>query len=426
MQNTTTKPLNKSLLVLSLTLTSGQSMAAGFQLNSQSATGLGRAFAGDAVIADNASIIARNAAGMALFDSSEFSMGLTAIDTEINIEDIYFNLGDDSGRGAVDDQTNSSTSFVPNIYYVKRIDDKWAIGFAEYTSFGTYHEFENDFGSEIAGASVFGGHTEIKSVNLSASVSYRVNEHWSVGGGIDLIVGQGILERDLVVDTQVGRRDRPISADVSVLDVDATAYGFGYNLGAVYEVNDDHRFGLAYRYSPDLDADGDMSYLGANLNSEELILPLPDTLIFSGFHQLTTKFAMHYSVQWTQWSEFDKLEITGDSFSKTYNWEDSMHYALGATYDINQTWTVRGGVMLDEAAQQTTTTISVPDSDREWYSAGFTYRTLEQSSIDFGFTYVKGEALDASESLVTGAPRAMTATSEANAMIYSIQYSRSF
>ncbi|MDG1731553.1 MAG: outer membrane protein transport protein [Thalassotalea sp.] len=416
MQNNSNKPFNKSLLVLSLTLTSGQSMAAGFQLNSQSATGLGRAFAGDAVIADNASIIARNAAGMALFDSSEFSMGLTAIDTEIKIEDINFNLGNDSGRGAVDNQTNSATSFVPNIYYVKRLNDKWAIGFAEYTSFGTYHEFENDFGSEVPGASVFGGHTEIKSITLGASASYRINDQWSVGAGLDLVVGQGILERDLVTE----------NVDMSVLDVDATAYGFGYNLGVVYEVNDAHRFGLAYRYSPDLKADGDMSYLGANLNSEELILPLPDTLIFSGFHQLTTKFAMHYSVQWTQWSEFDKLEITNDSFSKSYNWEDSMHYALGATYDISETWTVRGGVMHDEAAQNTTTTVSVPDSDRQWYSAGFTYNTKEQSSIDFGFTYVKGEELDASESLVSGAPRAMTATSEANAMIYSVQYSRSF
>ncbi|WP_408633480.1 outer membrane protein transport protein [Photobacterium marinum] len=46
-----------------------QVQSAGFQLNSQSATGLGRAFSGDAIIADNAAVIAKNAAAMSLLDS---------------------------------------------------------------------------------------------------------------------------------------------------------------------------------------------------------------------------------------------------------------------------------------------------------------------------------------------------------------------
>ena len=68
-----TRLFKKSLLavtIASTTLASQQALAAGFQLNSQSATGLGRAFAGDAVIADNASVMARNAAAMTLFDQT--------------------------------------------------------------------------------------------------------------------------------------------------------------------------------------------------------------------------------------------------------------------------------------------------------------------------------------------------------------------
>ncbi|MFV0511773.1 MAG: outer membrane protein transport protein, partial [Shewanella algae] len=62
------KYFNKTLIAVSVALVSGQTLAAGFQLNSQSATGIGRAFAGDAVIADNASVLSRNPAAMALFD----------------------------------------------------------------------------------------------------------------------------------------------------------------------------------------------------------------------------------------------------------------------------------------------------------------------------------------------------------------------
>ncbi len=54
----------KSLLAVTVTLATQQAFAAGFQLNAQSATGLGRAFAGDAVIADNAAVMSRNPAAM--------------------------------------------------------------------------------------------------------------------------------------------------------------------------------------------------------------------------------------------------------------------------------------------------------------------------------------------------------------------------
>ncbi len=48
----------RSVITVAIAVASSQTMAAGFQLNAQSATGLGRAFSGDGVIADNASTIA--------------------------------------------------------------------------------------------------------------------------------------------------------------------------------------------------------------------------------------------------------------------------------------------------------------------------------------------------------------------------------
>ncbi|MCV5232224.1 outer membrane protein transport protein, partial [Escherichia coli] len=65
-------------------------MAAGFQINAQSATGIGRAFAGDAVIADNASVMARNPAAMALFDKMELSLGFESITSMIEVKDAKY------------------------------------------------------------------------------------------------------------------------------------------------------------------------------------------------------------------------------------------------------------------------------------------------------------------------------------------------
>ncbi len=62
---------NKTLLTLSLTCSSFFSVGAAFQLAEHSAAGLGRAFSGEAAIADDASVIARNPALMAQFDQIE-------------------------------------------------------------------------------------------------------------------------------------------------------------------------------------------------------------------------------------------------------------------------------------------------------------------------------------------------------------------
>lgn len=80
--------LQKSILAAAITLATFNSYSASFQLNETSASGLGRAFAGDAVIADDAAVLARNPAAMALFDKAAFSLAATYVDPGVNIKGI--------------------------------------------------------------------------------------------------------------------------------------------------------------------------------------------------------------------------------------------------------------------------------------------------------------------------------------------------
>lgn len=130
------KRFNKTILAVAVTLASSQAMAAGFQLNSQSATGVGRAFAGDAVIADNASVLSRNPAAMALFDEKQLSMGLTYADVEVSVKDVYIDsLVGPIHYGHVDDAAEAK--IIPNFYYVSPVNDKFAYGVAMFSNFGT-------------------------------------------------------------------------------------------------------------------------------------------------------------------------------------------------------------------------------------------------------------------------------------------------
>ncbi|EKF9833342.1 MULTISPECIES: outer membrane protein transport protein [Vibrio] len=407
----------KSLLAVTVTLATQQAFAAGFQLNAQSATGLGRAFAGDAVIADNAAVMSRNPAAMALFDEMALSLGFETIITDIKVKDAtYKSLPgtplEKSSNANYDDA--GGTSVAPNIHLIVPVNEQFAWGVNAYSNFGT----RTDFGSNYAGGE-YGGETEILSVNLGVSGSYRIDNQWSIGAGLDLIYGQGTLKRSL----------SPTLGGSKVVDINkADGFGVGFNVGTVYELDENNRFGLSYRYSPEITAkDG----------NKEVKLPLPDLAEFSGYHHIeNTAFAVHYSIQYIGWSAFDKLEFKNQSINeKSYQWQDGWHYSIGGTYYLNRDWTLRAGYMYDTSAQDKITSISVPDSDRQWLSAGFTYHIDDKSNIDLGLTYLMGKDVKVNENTKNpffGAPgqpeylSSISGTTHADAILFGLQYSRTF
>ncbi|MDG3088740.1 outer membrane protein transport protein [Vibrio hannami] len=415
-----TRLFKKTIIATVIALSSQQALAAGFQLNSQSATGLGRAFAGDAVIADNASSMARNPATMALFDETSLSLGVVSITSMIEVKDAQYKpFGSDAMATSSNYDDAGATSYAPNIHLVVPVNDKFAWGVNAYSNFGT----KTEFGSSFVG-SEYGGETEILSMNLGLAGSYRIDDKWSLGAGIDFIYGQGTLKRSL-------SNNLPTVGGSSIVNVDgADGWGVGFNVGTVYEANENNRYGFAYRYSPDVDAkDG----------NQEITLPLPDMAEFSGYHRIEdSKWAVHYSAQFIRWSEFDVVTLNGSTL-KEYNWKNAYHLSLGTTYYLNQDWTLRAGYMFDESAQDETTSFSVPDSDRHWFSAGFSYHINEKSDIDFGFTYLVGKDVNVSESTPnpyygSGHPTlgsipnlsTMEGTTHADAILIGLQYSRSF
>ncbi len=62
-----------------------QAGAAGFQVGEHSAAGSGRAFAGEAAMADNASVLASNTAGMSLLNGRVFTGAVSYIKPDIEV-----------------------------------------------------------------------------------------------------------------------------------------------------------------------------------------------------------------------------------------------------------------------------------------------------------------------------------------------------
>ncbi|ABK47684.1 OmpP1/FadL family transporter [Shewanella bicestrii] len=427
------KSFNKTLLAVAVALASSQTFASGFQLNSQSATGMGRAFAGDAVIADNASVLSRNPAAMALFDKDAISLGLTYADITVDVKDVNFG-GGAYDLGSIDDA--GSSKVIPNIFYIHPIDDKFAVGFAAFSNFGTGTDASSLSKNKPAAPFDLLGETEVTTVNFNASVSYRINDMFSIGAGLDAVYGEGRLTRNM--------------GTTPLVDVDADGWAFGGIVGATVELNKDNRFGISYRFSPTVNVEGDINTVSmttipgvgavpVTTSFDSLDVPLADIFQVAGFHQITPKFALHYTAQHTQWGNFDQItakdgtatiaavgvtQPVGDVALKEYQWKDSWLFSVGGTYTINEQFTVRAGYMHDQGVVDEISSISFPDSDRNWYTAGMSYHINPQNTVDLGIAYIKGEEVHLIEnSAITGPVNAVT---ESKGMYYSVQYSYQF
>ena len=77
--------------------------------------------------------------------------------------------------------------------------------------------------------------------------------------------------------------------------------------------------------------------------------------------------------------------------------DDSWRYALGGTYYLDPQWTLRAGMALDKQASYNT--ISIPDTQRLWYSLGGSYQASEALSLDLGLAYLQGKDVTINEKL---------------------------
>lgn len=404
------RTLLSSLIGLTLVGLPCSSWAAGFQLNTQSATGLGRAFAGDGVIADNASVMSRNPAGMALLHHAQLSMGVTYIDTQINVKNAQM-----SGvNGNLSAEDIGGDAYAPNFYYVQPLNNGWSWGISAYSNFGTTTQFDDDYL-----APTFGGLTSIHSANFGLSLAYQLNSHWSVGGGIDYVYGVGKIERNLFPTawTQKHRIWDTINQKYAI-NVDAKGGAVGFNVGAIYQLDANNRWGLSYRYSPTVRAKGTVSAFGQS--TDRIDIPLPDMIEFSGYHRFNPKWAAVYSLQWVGWSRFESLNLAGTE--KPYEWKNGGHLSIGGIYTLSPVWTLRAGYMFDVAATDHIKSISIPDSNRQWLSAGATYHWSANNSVDFGATYLMGKDEHISENNIA----TLHATTRADAWLFGLQYNHTF
>ncbi|MBL1377092.1 outer membrane protein transport protein [Zobellella iuensis] len=416
------KTLKLSVLAAAIAVVAGPAHSAAFQLAEQSTTGLGRAYSGEGAVADNASVLGRNPAAMTLFESPALSTGAVYINPEVDVE----------GKGSslaqtADDIANDAV--VPFFYYVHPINEQWVAGFGAFTNYGLATNYPNDY---YAGP--VAGKTSLKTLNLNPNLAFKVNNQLSLGLGFNAVYADAELIRHAGAhyDQLLGQTTQGILATNPGLSAEQASqlaaqglaqqglegrgtevarltgddWGYGWNTGILFQADENNRWALTYRSKVDLTFDGQYSGVSSGFQTVpgQLNLTLPAIAELSGFNKVSPDWAVHYGLMWTEWRHFDELKATssqcndGVCLEKPEQFKNSWRISAGATHYLNEQWTLRGGLAYDMSpVQEPYRSISIPDSNRTWYTLGATYAYNQNLSVDAAFAFLDGKKVDVVE-----------------------------
>jgi len=350
--------------------------AAGFALIEQNASGLGNAYAGQAAAATDASTIYFNPAGMTHLPDRQLVLAGHLIKLKAEFSgSVSPAIGGGQGGDA------GGWALVPNAYFAFRLTPDVHLGVGLNSPFGLKTDYDADWIGRYQAIT-----SEVKTLNLNPSIAWKVSDSFSVGAGLNL---------QWVEATLTNRQPLGVPpAAVPLVKIKGDDYGWGYDLGMLWQVTPATRVGLSYRSEVDYTLEGKSSTSDpavAALNGPVTAeVTMPDSASLSLFHKLSPRWDLLADITWTGWSDFDDLPIRGTVNKTTIeNWDDTLRYSLGVTWHLSDKLSLRGGVAYDEApVSDVYRTPRIPDGARTWIALGGQYRMSKQSMIDFGYAHL--------------------------------------
>jgi len=317
----------------------------------------GLAAAGYAARAQDASTAFTNPAGMTLLEGTQALAGgqLMWLNNRFSIGDgTSPALGGDTGGRAL-----GANGFVPGAgaFLTHGISPDLKLGFSIAGNFGSVIDYDDQWVGRyrVQQATLLG-------IQFVPSVAYRVTDRLSVGAGINAVYG--VFKQQVAINNLL-----PAAAD-GRLEVDDKSWGFGANLGLLYEVDPGTRVGLTWVSQVDLDfrAPAQFSGLGPGLSallaSRGLLdaqlsigTRIPQQVMASAFSQIDERWAVLGNVGWQQWSKFGQVAIGIDNtanpvaLTTSIPFKDTWHVAAGAQYRLSDPWRLNFGVAYDSGFQ---------------------------------------------------------------------------
>ncbi|MEP1895247.1 MAG: outer membrane protein transport protein [Alloalcanivorax venustensis] len=391
-----------------LSLASGTAAASGFGVSYQSVSAMGTAYAGSAVLSEDATNQWYNPATLAGLNTAEVSIAAHQVWI-----DTSFKANGASGPGDFEDVE----PFVGSAFLAMPFNDRVTFGLGINAPFGTKIEYEDNWGNANGGPSSaffpttgdpYAQTSDVQTININPAVGIQITDNLRLGAGVNY---------------------QQIDADIenSATRLEGDDDAFGWNLGLTYSPDDYNHFGVAYRSEISYDIDGDITFKPAGVAaslagagvppaaipgataalagqySGKTSLDLPAVLQLSYAGDLTDRTQLLLGVERTDWSSLDRLVIEHDGTQtalggaaslpnpaiEKFNWEDTTRYSAGLRHTLQNDTVLRFGLAKEESTQSSDNRSAIsPDSDRVWATIGAGFKPADNLSIDVAYAHI--------------------------------------
>jgi long-chain fatty acid transport protein len=425
-------PLLVATAVASMASTSA--IASGYRFGSQSVSAQGTADANGAEASD-ASTQFYNAAGITRLQGQNVTAGLTVVvphSTYTDTGSTRFTQTPVGGTGTEDFAPSAVAA--PSFYYTQQLNSQWTAGLGAFVPYGTKLDYGNTWTGRYALTSI-----KLQSEALNPSLAFKLDEHHSFGFGVTAEYMKANLAQAVDVPGTIAALSGTATGNALVQQIvalggnpavlaavkdghgenEAKDWGYGFNLGYMFQLNESTRFGIAYRSSIKHELTGHTVWDFSNVTSDPIVnqviaassrkansaalveLRTPETLSVNGFSQLNSKWAAMADVTWTRSSRLGDLNIQfpgtteGDEVIRQ-QWKNTVRVSLGANYSYSDALTLRGGLAWDQSPVRSDELrhAALPDSNRTQFSIGANYKVSSQSSLDLAYSFLHFQQAD--------------------------------
>lgn len=401
------RTLNRACMLVMLSL-SLAAQAGGLHLYEIGTSDLGLAAAGTAARAEDASTVYTNPAGMTRLSGHQISFGAQAL---------YANAPYTQANGT---NIGNVSGLRPdaNLFYSHSVSDRLKLGIGIYGNYG----LSLDFGKQWAGHSLV-AEAELKAASVQPTMAYKLNEQWSLGGGLVASYGYAKLNNGVAG---------------TVREQSDENWAYGARLGLLYEPSKNTRFGLTWQSKivhrfdmhATIAAPPGLNIYPAALNQGVR----PEEAMFSMWHRLNDRWTVMGNLGWQGWSAFTNaaMEIRRlgayPGVLTPLATRDTWHAALGAQYQWDARTKLNFGVAYDSSFYKSQDDISVllPNGKVWRIGTGLQYALTPKDELGFAVGYLRTQ--NGRDQSMNYGPGFYVAGSYSQPQIYfmSVHYSHKF
>lgn len=362
-------------------MAAGPALAGGFGIKERSTPLQGTSFAGASAGGGGLTSMGFNPAALGMVEGTELAGGLSLLQP---IAEGEVRAG---GIPTGEIVTADQIAGLSNGYLGHRLSEDIVLGLSIYTPFGLVSKYPAPWTGRGDGIT-----SKLQTIQISPTIAYQPIPELTIAGQFHILYINARL-----------------TSSTAVLDADQINAGFA--AGIMWDVTDSTTIGAAYQhgYNNRLVGTAQGPGTGNQFVPLSATAELPATVSAGIVQEFGDDFRVMVEGQWQNWSVFDRLDITLSTPMATVtqvdpqNYEDAFFVALGGEYDVLEGLTVRTGVAWDQTPTNsgilpgtpaalgiTNRTVRVPDEDRFWLSAGFSYSMNEHMTMDFGYSFLFG------------------------------------